>query len=154
MRGILAAVLACACIGASGAPAAVTPSAAKAVESTGLRSIAGWLKAHGAEGFLGADVADAMGIARGANDELIAARQRGFRDEQILRIAQLIGADTLLFMVQAPGEVYFYLSSVRGGLRKALVSIPGQEAVAPLEAAEAESNFRREVLYWEQRIGQ
>jgi hypothetical protein len=43
---------------------------------------------------------------------------------------------------------------VHGGLRKALVSIPGQEAVAPLEAAEAESNFRREVLYWEQKVNQ
>ncbi|HYR37202.1 MAG TPA: hypothetical protein VEQ87_23140 [Burkholderiales bacterium] len=151
MRGILAAVLACIWLGAIGAPAA---PAKAVVESTGLRSIAGWLKAHGAEGFLGADVADAMGIARGADDELIAARQRGFRDDQILRIAQLIDGDTLLFMVQGPGEVYFYLSSVRGGLRKALVSVPGREAVTPLEAAEAESNFRREVLYWEQRIGQ
>jgi len=149
MRGIVAAVLACVCMGAVAAPVAPT----KAVESTGLRSIAGWLKAHGAEGFLAADVADAMGIARGADVELIAARQRGFRDDETLRIAQLIDADTLLFMVQRPGEVYFYLSTVRGGLRKALVSIPGQEAVAPLEAGEAESNFRREVLYWEQRIG-
>jgi hypothetical protein len=148
MRGIVAAVLACVCMGAAAAPG--TP--AKAVESTGLRSIAGWLKVRGAEGFLGADVADAMGIARGADVELIAARQRGFREDEILRIAQLIDADTLLFMVQRPGEVTFYLSSVRGGLRKALVSIPGQEAVAPLDAGEAESNFRREVLYWESRI--
>jgi hypothetical protein len=41
---------------------------------------------------------------------------------------------------------------VRGGLRKALVSIPAREAVAPLEATEAESNFRREVLYWEDKV--
>ena len=148
MRGILAAVLACVCMGAAAAPSAP----AKAVESTGLRSIAGWLKSHGVEGFLGADVADAIGLARAADVELIAARQRGFRDDEILRIAQLIDGDTLLFMVQRPGEVTFYLSSVRGGLRKALVSIPGQEAVAPLDAAEAESTFRREVLYWEGRI--
>src|SRR6267378_95338 len=117
MRGIVAAVLACVCMGA-----------------------------------VAAAVADAMGIARGADVELIAARQRGFRDDETLRIAQLIDADTLLFMVQRPGEVYFYLSTVRGGLRKALVSIPGQEAVAPLEAGEAESNFRREVLYWEDKV--
>ena len=148
MRGILAAVLAGVCMSTAAAPGVPT----KAVESTGLRSIAGWLKSHGVEGFLGADVADAIGIARAENVELIAARQRGFRDDEILRIAQLLDGDTLLFMVQRPGEVTFYLSSVRGGLRKALVSLPGQEAVAPLDAAEAESNFRREVLYWEGRI--
>jgi hypothetical protein len=148
MRGALAAVLACICIGAVAAPAVP----AKTVESTGLRSIAGWLKTQGAEGFVGADVADAIGIPRGADVELIAARQRGFRDDEILRIAQLIDGETLLFMVQAPGEVYFYLSTVRGGLRRALLSIPGQEAVAPLDAAEAESNFRREVLYWEGKV--
>jgi len=45
MRGIVAAVLACVCMGAVAAPVAPT----KAVESTGLRSIAGWLKAHGAK---------------------------------------------------------------------------------------------------------
>jgi hypothetical protein len=148
MRGWLAAVLACVCMSAVATPAAPT----KPVESTGLRSIAGWLKAQGAEGFLGADVADAIGIPRSADVELIAARQRGFRDEQVLRIAQVIDGDYLLFMVQGPAEVYFYLSTVREGLRKALVSIPGQEAVAPLEPAEAESNFRREVLYWEDKV--
>ena|SRR5882672_1222841 len=148
MRGALVAVLACACMSAVAAPAVPT----KTVESTGLRSIAGWLKAQGAEGFLGADVADAIGIPRSADVELIAARQRGFRDEEVLRIAQVIDGDYLIFMVQGPGEVYFYLSTVREGLRKALVSIPGQEAVAPLEAAEAESNFRREVLYWEDKV--
>jgi hypothetical protein len=148
MRGMLAAALACVCMSAAAAPAVPT----KAVEATGLRSIAGWLKAQGAEGFLGADVADAIGIPRDTGVELIAARQRGFRDEQVLRIAQVIDGDYLLFMVQAPGEIYFYLSTVRGGLRKALVSIPGQDAVTPLDAAEAESNFRREVLYWEGKV--
>jgi len=147
MRGWLAAVLACVCMSAAAAPAVPT----KAVESTGLRSIAGWLKAQGAEGFVGADVADAIGIPRGADVELIAARQRGFRDAEVLRIAQVIDGEYLLFMVQRPTEVYFYLSTVHGGLRKALVSIPGQEAVAPLEPGEAESNFRREVLYWEDK---
>ena len=148
MRGALAAVLACACLGAVASSSA--PPAP--VESTGLRSIAGWLKAQGAEGFLGADVADAIGIPRGADVELIAARQRGFRDAEVLRIAQVVDGEYLLFMVQGPTEVYFYLSTVGGGLRKALVSIPGQEAVAPLEGAEAESNFRREVMYWEGKV--
>jgi hypothetical protein len=150
MRGTLAAVLACVCMSAVAAPAVPT----KAVETTGLRSIAGWLKAQGAEGFLGADVADAIGIPRGADVELIAARQRGFRDAEVLRIAQVIDGDYLLFMVQGPVEVYFYLSTVRDGLRRALVSIPGQESVAPLEPGEAESNFRREVLYWEHKLAQ
>jgi hypothetical protein len=50
--------------------------------------------------------------------------------------------------------VYFYLSTVRGGLRKALVSLPERESVTPLGAEEAESNFRREVLYWERKVSQ
>ena len=150
MRGMLAAVLACVCMSAPAAPAVPI----KAVEATGLRSIAGWLKVQGVEGFLGADVADAIGIPRDAGVELIAARQRGFRDAEVLRIAQMIDGDYLLFMVQAPGEIYFYLSTVGGGLRKALVSIPGQEAVTPLGQVEAESNFRREVLYWEHKVSE
>ena len=148
MRGALLAILACVCMNAVAAPAVPT----KAVESTGLRSIAGWLKAQGAEGFLGADVADAIGIPRDADVELIAARQRGFRDAEVLRIVQVIDGEYVLFMVQRPGEVQLYLSTVRGGLRKALVSVPAREAVAPLEGAEAESNFRREVLYWEDKV--
>ena len=150
MRGMLAAVLACVCMSAVAAPAVPT----KAVESTGLRSIAGWLKAQGAEGFLGADVADAIGIPRGADVEVIAARQRGFRDDEVLRIAQMVEGEYLVFVVQSAGEVYFYLSTVRGGLRRALVSLPDRESVTPLGTAEAESNFRREVLYWEGKVSQ
>ena len=148
MRATLLAVLASVSIAALAAPA--MPGGP--VEATGLRSIAGWLKAKGAEGYLAAEVADAMGIPRDTGVELLAARQRGFRDEGVLRIAQLIDGELLLFMVQAPGEVYFYLSSVRGGLRKALVSLPGAEKVAPLEPGEAETNFRREVLYWQDKV--
>ena len=147
MRGLLAAVFAFVCIGASAAPGGTAP-----VESTGLRSIAGWLNTKGTPGYVGADVADAIGIPRAADEKLVDAMQRGFRDEKVLRIAQVIGADTLLFMVQADGEVYFYLSSVRGGLRKALVSVPSREAVMPLGAHEAEANFRREVQYWEDKV--
>ena len=148
MRGALAAVLACACLGAVASSSA--PPAP--VESTGLRSIAGWLKAQGAEGYLAAEVADAVGIPRGADVKLLSARQRGFRDAEVLRIAQIVEGDYLLFVVQSAGEVYFYLSTVRGGLRKALVSLPEGDAVAPLEAGEAETNFRREVLYWEDKV--
>jgi len=132
------------CISAFAAPGGVQP-----VEVSGLRSIAGWLQMKGTPGYVGADVADAVGIARTAQQDTVDAMQRGFRDESVLRIAQVIGADTLLFMVQAEGEVYFYLSSVRGGLRKALVSIPTRESVTPLGGEEAETNFRREVQYWE-----
>ena len=117
-------------------------------------NVAGWLKAKGAEGYLAAEVADAVGIPREAGAELLLARQRGFRDAEVLRIAQVVDGEYLLFMVQSGGEVYFYLSTVRGGLRKALVSLPDRESVTPLGSAEAESNFRREVLYWEQKVSQ
>jgi hypothetical protein len=148
MRGALLAVLACVCIGAAAAPAVPTST----VESTGLRSIAGWLKTRGVPGYVGADVADAMGIPRAAGAELVDALQRGFREDEVLRIAQFIDGEYVLFMVQRSDEVQFYLSTLRGGLRKALVSMPAREAVTPLEAAEAESNFRREVLYWEDKV--
>ncbi|HSU75521.1 MAG TPA: hypothetical protein VLI89_00530 [Burkholderiales bacterium] len=146
MRGVLSALVACVCISAAAAPgASVAP-----LESVGLRSIAGWLKVHGADGFLAADVADAIGIPRESGAELIAARSRGYRDAEVLRIAQLVDGQYLLFVVQAPGEVYFYLSTVRGGLRKAVVA--SRATVTPLEATEAELNFGREVLYWEQKV--
>src|SRR4051794_37093793 len=146
MRRMAAAVLSFICIAASAAPGGVVP-----LETTGLRSIAGWLQAKGTPGYVGADVADGKGIPRGERDALD-AMQRGFRDESSLRMAQVIGADTLLFMMQSEGEVYFYLSSVRGGLRKALLSVPSREAVTPLGALEAETNFRREVQYWEGKL--
>jgi hypothetical protein len=146
MRGVLSALVACVCISAAAAPgASLAP-----LESVGLRSIAGWLKLHGADGFLAADVADAIGIPRESGAELIAARSRGYRDAEVLRIAQLVDGQYLLFVVQAPGEVYFYLSTVRGGLRKAVVA--SRATVTPLEATEAELNFGREVLYWEQKV--
>ena len=148
MRGALSALLAGVCISAAAVPGDGAPVAP--LETVGLRSIAGWLKVHGSDGFLATDVADAIGIPHGSGTELIAARQRGFRDAEVLRIAQLVDGEYLLFMVQAPGEVYFYLSTVRGGLRKALVA--SRATVTPLEAAEAESNFGQEVLYWEQKV--
>jgi hypothetical protein len=150
MRAMLLAVLASLSISALAASA--MPGAP--VEATGLRSIAGWLKTQGADGFLAAEVADAIGIPRDTGVELLAARQRGFRDEEVLRIAQMVEGEYLVFVVQSAGEVYFYLSTVRGGLRKALVSLPDHESVTPLEAQEAESNFRREVLYWERKVSQ
>ena len=117
-------------------------------ESSDLDSIAGWLKVRGQPGYVGADVADAMGITRLAGEQQVDAMQRGFRDEKVLRVAQMIDGDTLLFMVQSPGEVVFYVSSVRAGLRRALVSRPGG-GVSPL--AQAEAGFRHEVLYWQDK---
>ena len=99
MRGALSALLACVCISAAASSGALVAP----LESVGLRSIAGWLKVHGTDGFLGADVADAMGIPHESGAELIAARQRGFRDAEVLRIAQLVDGEYLLFVVQAPG---------------------------------------------------
>ena len=139
-------------------PAAYAAPGAKEVrklENVGLRSVAGWLREHGAKGFLGADVADAMGIARQADEESLPARQRGFRNDEVLRIAQISaedGRDFMLFMVQQPdGQVFFYFSTVREGLKKAFVSIPSKNVVAPLAPYEAERNFRAELLYWEDK---
>jgi hypothetical protein len=142
MRAFVLAALACVCLSAAAAP-----GAAVAVETAGLRTIAGWLHAKGTPGYIGADVADAMGIPRDA--DLVEAMQRGFREENVLRVAQVVRGDTLLFMVQGEGEVYFYLSTLRGGLRKALLSVPSRESVTPLGDAEAQANFRRELIYWE-----
>jgi len=91
-----------------------------ALEGSGLRSIAGWLQRDGREGWLAADVADAVGIPRLATEDLLEARQRGFRDDEALRVAQVSAderRDFLLFMVQRPdGKVFFYVASLREGL--------------------------------------
>lgn len=140
------------CMTASAAPGAAE---ARRIDNVGLRSVAGWLRTHGANGFLGADVADAIGIRRGAAEEPLPARQRGFRNDEVLRIAQIPadeGRDFVLFMVQQPDDqVFFYFSTVREGLKKAFVSIPSKNLVAPLERYEAERNFRSELLYWEDK---
>ena len=121
-----------------------------------LRSIAGWLREHGRDGYVGADVADAMGIPRRESEDLLEARQRGYRSDDELRIAQISADDKrdfLLFMVQQPNDqVYFYFSTVREGLKKAFVSIPSKNLVMPLDRMEAEARFRQEVRYWGDRI--
>ena len=144
MRRSLAAVLLFLSVSAIAAPGAVVP-----VDAPSLRTVAGWLQAKGTPGYVGGDVADAIGIPR--QDDMVEAMQRGFRDDKVLRVAQVIRGDTLLFMVQSGGEVYFYLSSVRGGLRRALLSVPSRESVTPLDELEAQANFRRELLYWEDK---
>ena len=140
------------CLSVSAAPGAAE---VRKIDTVGLRSVAGWLREHGASGFLGADVADAMGIARQADEDTLPARQRGFRNDEVLRIAQISaddGRDFMLFMVQQPdGQVFFYFSTLREGLKRAFVSIPSKNVVAPLEPYEAERNFRAELLYWEDK---
>jgi hypothetical protein len=158
MRGILVALL---CLASSwacaAAPSRALPGLQLTLESASLRTIAGWLREHGREGYIGADVADAMGIPRLRGEPLLAARQRGFKSDEVLRIAQVSGApdgEFLLFMVQRPDDqVFFYLSTPLGGLQKAFVSIPSQNKVLPLERPEAEQRFRHEVLYWTDRSG-
>ena len=151
-RLFLLAVLSAVCAVAS----AVNPAAREnAPDKESLQAIVGWLKDHGRDGYIGADVADAMGIPRLLGEDLLAARQRGFKTDDELRIAQ-ISADNMLefilFMVQRPDDqVYFYLSTPHGGLQKAFVSIPSKNLVLPLQRIEAEPRFRREVLYWRDR---
>lgn len=145
------------CAAAPGRQAPETVSAdAITLEDTNLRSIAGWLKQYGREGYVAADVADAMGIPRLQDEELLGARQRGFRSNDVLRIAQISADDKrefMLFMVQRPDDqVYFYFSTVRDGLIKAFLSIPSKKLVMPLERLEAELRFKEEVLYWGERI--
>ena len=134
---------------------AAQPRGEVTLDRENLREIAGWLREHGAEGFIGGDVADAIGLPRMIGEELLAARQRGFKSDDELRIAQVSAdgrQDFILFMVQRPDDqVYFYLSTAAGGLQKALVSIPSKNMVLPLERLEAEPRFRREVLYWKDR---
>ena len=155
LRGFVLAVLCFVSLAAVAAPqrTQAIPEATFAFDS--LYGIASWLRQSGREGYIGADVADAMGIARPGGEALVAAWQRGFRTEEVLRIAQ-IAADNegefILFMVQRPDDqVYFYLSTPLGGLQKALVSIPSKNLVMPLERAEAELRFREEILYWKDR---
>ncbi len=126
------------------------------LDAGNLRSIAAWLKQSGRDGYLAGDVADAAGIPRDAAEDALEAKQRGFKSGGVLRIAQISAdarRDFLLFMVQHPeGEVFFYLSSVKDGLKKAFIFVPLQKAVLPLDPAEAQDGFHQEVLYWQERI--
>ena len=144
------------CLAMSAAVAAPGAREPRVVEAASLRSITGWLKQSGEQGYLGSDVADAMGIPRGIAAEALPAKQRGFRNAEILRIAQVPaqGAhEFLLFMVQRPDDqVFFYLSSVKEGLKRAFVSIPSRNLVAPLDPMEARAGFLREILYWEDKV--
>lgn len=141
---------------AAAAPGAVLEQVTTA-QAVSLRSIAGWLSRHGAEGFIGGDVADQLGIPRAAGETRLEARMRGFKRGEVVRVAQVPvdgRGEFLLFMVQEPhGEVSFYFSTVREGLRKAFVSLPQRGLVVPMERAEAERRFREEVRYWGDRIG-
>ena len=152
MRGLLLACLAGFCVTAAAAnPVRGLPAPETALDGESLHAIAGWLRVHGRDGYIGADVADALGIPRLHGEQLLAARQRGFKNDEVLRIAQL-KEELILFMVQQPDDrVYFYLSTLLGGLQKAFLSIPSKSLVVPLERAEAELRFQHEVQYWKDR---
>ena len=157
MGGTRAVFLSLACLFSLPAFPASSPGGAQiapAFDSSGLRQIAGWLQRDGREGWLGADVADAVGIPRLATEDLLEARQRGFRDDEALRIVQVSAderRDFLLFMVQhTDGRVFFYLASVREGLKGAFVAASG--VVSRLEAVEAQALFQRELRFWESRV--
>ena len=160
MRAVILAVLAAVSIAAFAAtPQRGVPHAEPVFAFDSLHGIASWLRQHGREGYIGADVADAIGIPRQQDEALVAAWQRGFKNNDVLRIAQVLDhraaddeRDFILFMVQRPDDqVYFYLSTPLGGLQKAFVSIPSKNLVLPLERGEAELRFREEVLYWKDR---
>ncbi len=155
-RGIIAVMLGVACALAQ----AATPQRGLTQHEPifafdSLHGIAAWLRHHGREGYIGADVADAMGIPRPQGEPLVAAMQRGFKNDDVLRIAQIAAdgeRDFILFMVQRPDDqVYFYLSTPLGGLQKAFISIPSKNLVVPLARGEAELRFQQELLYWKDR---
>lgn len=159
-RGIVAIMLGLACAAAQPTTPQLGPAQPEPVFAfDSLRGIAAWLRLYGREGYIGADVADAMGIPRPQGEALLAAWQRGFRSDDVLRIAQILDnraadseRDFILFMVQRPDDqVYFYLSTPLGGLQKAFVSVPSRNLVLPLERAEAELRWLEEVLYWKAR---
>jgi hypothetical protein len=156
MRGVLLAVLAVVSLAASAVtPQRGAPQPELLFAFDNLRAISSWLRQHGREGFIGADVADAMGIAVPDGESALPAWQRGFKNDEVLRVAQVSADDArefILFMVQRPDDqVYFYLSTPNGGLQKAFVSIPSKSLVVPLDRGEAELRFREEVLYWKDR---
>ena len=128
----------------------------EALDTANLRSIAAWLQESGRDGYLAGDVADAAGIPRDAAEDALEAKQRGFKSGGVLRIAQISAdakRDFLLFMVQQPeGEVFFYLSSVKGGLKKAFVFVPLKKGVVPLAPDDAQASFLQEIRYWQERI--
>jgi|SRR5687768_4076408 hypothetical protein len=156
MRRVLLAVLAVVSLAASAVtPQRGAPQPELLFAFDNLRAISSWLRQHGREGYIGADVADAMGIAVPDGESALPAWQRGFKNDEVLRVAQVSADDArefILFMVQRPDDqVYFYLSTPNGGLQKAFISIPSKSLVVPLERSEAELRFREEVLYWRDR---
>ena len=148
-----------ACLVAMPAGAVPRPSAGSVyftAENASLRSIAGWLKKSGAEGWLSGEVADTVGIPRKPGEDLLEARQRGFRTDGVLRIAQISRSedrDFMIFMAQRPdGEVHLHFATLREGWRGSYISIPEKHIVVPLEHTEALERFEAELAYWELRM--
>ena len=80
MRHLALALLVVLMVPLQGRGAPVAPERAlqqiTSAEFVSLRSIAGWLRQSGRDGFIGADVADVMGIPRLQTEDLLEARQQ------------------------------------------------------------------------------
>ena len=112
VRGLLLLLCVVASASSAATPQRTLPQPQAGFAFDSLYGIAAWLRVQGREGYIGADVADAMGIARPQGEPLVAAWQRGFKSDDVLRIAQVSADDPLdfiLFTVQRPDDrVYFY----------------------------------------------
>jgi hypothetical protein len=120
-----------------------------------LQWISEWLEKSGVDGAMGAEVADVLNIPRLESEEAVVAKQMAFQSGETLYLAQ-VSTDSrrefLMFMVKQPDRVIFYLSTVAEGFKKAIVSIPEQGLVVPLDRVEAEKGFRAVVSYWEEIV--
>jgi hypothetical protein len=118
-----------------------------------LQTIATWLERSGEEGWMGADVADALEILRLKTEDSVAARQRAFRTGEKLHLVQGSADERrefLLFMVKGPDQrVRFYLATVSEGYKRGFMTVPGRRGVEALDAAEGARGFRSEVSYWQ-----
>jgi hypothetical protein len=120
-----------------------------------LQRISEWLEKSGVDGAMGAEVADVLSIPRLDSEEVVIAKQMAFQSGETLHLAQVSADDRrefLMFMVKQPGRVIFYLSTVAEGFKKAIVSIPEQDLVIPLDHAEAERGFLEAVSYWQEIV--
>src|SRR3954464_13622652 len=62
-------------------------------DAVSLRGGSRWLRHSGRDGFVGADVADVMGFPRQITEDVLEACQRGFKNEDGLRIATTLADD-------------------------------------------------------------
>ena len=64
--------------------------------------------------------------------------------EQVMEYRRYVDEHLEQWLEQQPdGQVFFYFSTVREGLKKAFISIPSRNLVMPLDRLEAEARSRR-----------